>query len=98
MKVFQYRARGKEENLRRLAALDPSPVASWVGWIDVANWSFWFVKAQMCVDFCYLDKGSSHYWSNFVRNKRLNVSTRFHTKTRCRIAFTMLVEWPRMRS
>lgn len=68
--VFQYGTRGEETYVRRLAALDPSLVASRVCRIDIDDGTLYFVKLQLCVDFHYLDNGSSHYCSNFVRNVR----------------------------
>lgn len=73
--TFQYRSHAKKEYVEWLVALDPPLVASRVGQRDVDDRALGFVKPQMCVDLCYLEKANSQYWSSLVCNKRRTRST-----------------------
>lgn len=68
--AFQYRTFGEVGYVKRLAALDKSLVESWVDVVDVDDRALCFGKPQLSVDFRFVEKATSQYWSNFVRNER----------------------------
>lgn len=53
-----------------LSALDPFLVASCVGGNDVDDSALCFTKPQLCVDFHYLGKASSHHRTRLIRIER----------------------------
>lgn len=68
---FQYCSASGEEYVKRLAALDPLVVASLVCRNEVDDRAMCFAKGQLSVDFRYLEKAHSSYWSSFVCNRGL---------------------------
>lgn len=75
MDLFQYGTQGKKNYVEMIAALNPSLGVSWVGRSDVDNRAPCFAKPQSGVDFRYLEKASSQFWSNLVSNERRTGST-----------------------
>lgn len=71
MDALQCRSKGGEEYVGRLAALDLSLVASWVGQSasDFGDRVMCFARPRLCINLRYLEKANSHFWPNFVRNE-----------------------------